>query len=162
MELLPWPCNAWETHSQARSPRLPHRHLAQGSARSPVAGAGAQFALFAQQCVLFETVLLTVIHAKVSAVESSTGIRSPYLLLLEHGMLDAFEGIYAQRHGPADAVKGQDTGHSFWRAVCEFNFETRVGVVRMNIVGSRGGHGGCGRQRKSGQVLSAIAAIRRS
>jgi hypothetical protein len=174
------------------------------------------FDLYAQQYVLFETVLLTVIHAKVSAVESAAGIRSADLLL-EHGMLDAFEGIYAERYGLGDAVKGQDTGHGFWRAVCEFNessfvfrsrifrhieylgarymfvelvvgeidrcgvdehidrscfglgingdgtagflectaprgqppemvhLETRVGVVRINVVGSRGGSCGCDR-----------------
>jgi hypothetical protein len=77
------------------------------------------FDLYAQQYILFESVLLTVVHAKVSAVEGAAGIRSADLLL-EHGMLDAFEGINGERHRLCDAVKGQDSRNGFRRAVCEF------------------------------------------
>jgi hypothetical protein len=56
------------------------------------------FDLYAQQYVLFESVWLSIVHAKVRAVESAAGIRSADLLL-EHGMLDAFEGIYGERDG---------------------------------------------------------------
>src|SRR5258708_16203397 len=78
------------------------------------------FDLYMQQHILFEAVLLTVVHAEVSAVEAAAGIRSAHLLL-EHGMLNAFEGIDGERDGLGDAVKSQDTGNGSRRAIGEFN-----------------------------------------
>src|SRR5580692_8857599 len=62
--------------------------------------------LYAQQHVLLEPVLLSVVHTEVGAAECAAGIGSANLLL-EHGMLEALEGIDGEAHGLGDAVQGQ-------------------------------------------------------
>ena len=64
--------------------------------------------LYAQQHILLESILLAIVHAKVGAVEGAAGICTADLLL-EHGVLKAFEGINGERHGLRDAVKRQFT-----------------------------------------------------
>src|SRR5882762_9649638 len=62
--------------------------------------------LNAEQNVLLESVLLAVVHAEVRAIEAAARVGAADLLL-EHGMLDAFERIDAEGHRLGHAVERQ-------------------------------------------------------